>query len=238
MALSTENIGGSGKTPKTINPGVNTVKLNSVDLVQYPFMQKEEAYFVVFNVETKPMGEGFEGFFLDKDDESKGRHEGQVGQVKENKWNYKDSVLPSGDEINRDKSLLGVIKRVCLATDCIKWFEDANGKYETIEEFYEAFNKDKPYAGVWLEMVVAGKDYQKKNSEYTGTDMFLPKTKRGVVAYRAEGANNTLLEYDEASYWEKIVKEDVSNFSNNDSDVDAEDPFAVDNAMDEEDPFV
>ena len=112
--LSTKDVktAGEGGTPKTISPGNHTLKVNSVELKQFPFMESDNAYYLHMNVETEPMGEGFEGFWRDMDDESKGRYEGQVGQLKANRWYYKDGETKSGVPVNRDTEILKFIKEI------------------------------------------------------------------------------------------------------------------------------
>ena len=102
--LSTKDVktGGDGGTPKTITPGNHTLKVNNIELKQWSFMEKDNSYFVNLSVEPKPI-EGFEGFFINPDDESLGRYEGQVGQVKSQRWFYKDG------ETKREKMIAGNI---------------------------------------------------------------------------------------------------------------------------------
>jgi hypothetical protein len=72
---------------KTIAPGNHVLKINSVELEDFRFI--EGAKHLILHVETAPI-EGFEGFLLDKDDESKGRFEGQIGRVKASQYAYAD----------------------------------------------------------------------------------------------------------------------------------------------------
>ena len=104
-------------------------------------MEKDNAYFVNLSVETKPL-ENFEGFWIDKNDESKGRHEGQVGIVKSGRYFYRDGETKSGVQIHRDNEILKFIKNLCNEASCDGWFKKADDKYETIEEFIEGFNNE------------------------------------------------------------------------------------------------
>ena len=73
MALSTTDLGtggtGSGMA-KTIAPGNHILKINSIELADFSFLPG--AKHLILNVETTPI-EGFDGFLIDKDDETKGR---------------------------------------------------------------------------------------------------------------------------------------------------------------------
>ena len=188
--LSTKDVktGGDGGTPKTITPGNHTLKVNSIELKLWSFMEKDNSYFVNLSVETKPI-EGFEGFFINPDDESLGRYEGQVGQVKSQRWFYKDGETKRGDAIYRDNEILKFIKNFCSETGCSDWFKKADDKYETIEEFVEAFNSDAPFKDKWLDCCVAGKEFYKKNG-YLGYDMFFAKYANRTKGYAAEGTGD------------------------------------------------
>lgn len=229
MGLNTDNVTtGGGSLPKIMGPGNNTVKLHKLELQQWPFMEADDAYYLTMHLETKPI-EGFEGFFIDKDDQSKGTYEGQVGQVKASRWYYKDSLTKSGKKIERDLSLLQAIKNICEAANCIDWFEGANNVYDTIEEFVEGFNNDKPYAGKWMDICIAGKEYEKKDSEYTGWDLFLPKYMKGYPTIVAEG-DDRVMTFSEEDHRERLESEPVENFGDDDS---SDSPF-VDNSADDD----
>jgi hypothetical protein len=197
--LSTKDVktGGDGGTPKTITPGNHTLKVNAIELKQFPFMEKDNAYFINLNVETKPI-EGFEGFWINKDDESLGRHEGQVGTVKSTRWFYKDGETKSGTPISRDTEILKFVKNLCNEAGCDAWFKKADDQYETIEEFVDGFNSDKPFADKWLDCCVAGKEYHKSNG-YIGYDMYFAKYAKGVKGFASEGSTN-VHEYNENEF--------------------------------------
>jgi len=220
MALKTKEIAEkkSGNIAKVIFPGQHKVKLNNLELKRFSFMEAEGGYYLVMNVETEPIGEGFEGFFLDPNDESKGRYEGQVGQVKTNRYFYKDNTLPSGVQIERDQEILKQIKNLCVEADCLNWLVNADGKYDTIEELVEGFNNDKPYANVYFNMVVGGKEYLNKQNHYN-YDLYLPKYKKGYTLYEAASKTSSkLLPYSEAEHVIKAERTDVEGFSSSEND--------------------
>jgi len=209
--LNTKDVKTGGGMPKTITPGEHTLKINNLELKRFPFMEQDNGYFLVLNVETAPI-EGFEGFFIDKDDESKGRYEGQIGQIKTNRFYYKDGETKSGIPVNRDEDLLRVFKNLCLATDTVEWFESISGKYETIEDMVAAINAKAPFANKFLNICVAGKEFERNNG-FTGYDLFLPKLSRGKFAYEMSDANpSKLLQFDSATHWEKLAPKAVAAF--------------------------
>ena len=211
--IASENTGGGG-LPKTIKPGEQVLKINSVGLKRFPFMEADNGYYFVLNVETKPL-EDFEGFFIDPNDESKGRYEGQVGEIKTNRYFYKDGETKSGIKVNRDEEILRQISRISLiSTGAQKWLDSVDGKFETIEELVDAFNESGVFNGLYYNFCVAGKEYERKNG-YTGYDLFLPKLTRQTSAFELESvANSRLLPFNEADHWIKLESKPVESFGN------------------------
>jgi hypothetical protein len=217
MALKTKEIAEkkSGNISKVIFPGQHKVKINNLELKRFNFMESEGGYYLVMNVETEPIGAGFEGFFIDPSDESKGRYEGQVGQVKTNKYFYKDTTLPSGVEISRDDEIIKQVKNICVQADCLDWLVNADGKFNTIEELIEGFNEAKPFGDNYFNMTIGGKEYLNKQNHYN-YDLYLPKYKKGFTLYEAVGTTNSnLLPYNETEHVIKAEKQDVEGFSSN-----------------------
>jgi hypothetical protein len=217
MSLSTKDVGGTEGSGglKTILPGQQKLKINSIELKQFSFMESAGGYYFIMNVETEPI-ENFEGFLIDIDDPSKGRYEGQVGQVKTNRYYYKDGETKGGTEIKRDVELMKQIKKVCSVTDCINWFDKADGKYETIEDMVAGFNKSAKFKDTYLNVTVAGKEYARNNG-YTGYDLFLPKLSKMQVAMEPVDAKiSKLIPFNESEHWNKLVAKPVSEFGGDD----------------------
>ena len=103
MGLSTTDLGTGSGGAKTIAPGNHVLKINSLELEDFRFI--ESAYHLILHVETEPIA-GFEGFMIDKDDESKGHYEGQIGRVKASQYAFADGLTKSGVKIQRDRSIL------------------------------------------------------------------------------------------------------------------------------------
>ena len=95
---------GSGKTKPVISAGNHVVRINSVSFDQTPY--DAEAYNILLNVETKPVGGEFEGFLLNVNEPNGPRYQGQVGRVRFSPYPYKDATLPSGREISRDNEVM------------------------------------------------------------------------------------------------------------------------------------
>ena len=220
--LSTKDVnvssGEGGGIPKVISPGNHKLKINNISLIQNnSYLKRNDAYHVLLSVETEPL-ENFEGFWIDKNNESLGRHEGQVGNVRASDWPYKDNVTNKGIEIKRDMQILKFIKNICKETDCEKWFDDADGKYETIEDFVQGFNEEAPFADKWLECCVAGSEYYKQNG-YIGHNLWFAKYSQGTKGFAKADANEKVHVYNEDLHLKKAEKpEEVEEFDNTTDD--------------------
>ena len=213
MALSTTDLGtGSSGTAKTIAPGNHVLKINSIELEDFRFV--EGARHLILHVETEPI-EDFEGFWIDKDNESLGRYGGQIGRVKANQYAFADGETKSGIKIQRDRSILIFLQNLCNARGINDWFREQDGKHETVEDFVNAFNKSASYREKFLEFCVAGKEYESK-SGYTNYDMWLPRAENKKYAM-AEVEAGKVITYDEVKHLKKIEVKDVKTFGDDDS---------------------
>jgi len=212
MALSTTDLGTGGSgLPKTITPGNHVLKINSIELEDFKFI--DNAYHLMLHVETAPI-EGFEGFMIDKNDESKGRYEGQIGRVKASQYAFADGETKSGIKIQRDRSILIFLRTLAHTMELDSWFLEQDGQHETIEDFVKAFNKTADYKNKFLEFCVAGKEYEGKTG-YTNYDMWLPKAEGKKYAYGAvEGG--AVIKYDETKHLKKLEVKEVKSFGDDD----------------------
>lgn len=174
MALSTKNIP-QGGTPKTLSPGNHRCKLNNIELLDG---YNPESLHVVFHVEGEPVGAGFEGFLRDKDDQSKGRFEGQVGRVKASQWAFESKTLPSGAEINRDESILKILMAIAKAQG--KTAELDTVEADNIQDYIEKA-KAVLCNDTFIYWCFGGREYEKNN--YTNFDLYLPKAQGNSYAF-------------------------------------------------------
>jgi hypothetical protein len=209
MALSTTDLstGGGSGLPKTIQTGNHVLKINKITLEDYQFI--DNAKHLVLHVETQPI-DGFEGFMIDKDDESKGHYAGQIGRVKASQYAFADGETKSGVKIQRDRSLLIFLQNLCKSLGVNEWFVAQDDKHDTIEDFIKAFAKDAPYTDKFMEFCIAGKEYESK-SGYTNYDMWLPKGEGNKYAY-GEIEGGKVLKYDESKHLKKMEVKEVKSF--------------------------
>jgi hypothetical protein len=211
MGLSTTDLGGGSSLAKTIAPGNHVLKVNNIELEDFRFI--DGAKHLILHVETEPI-EGFEGFLLDKDDESKGRYTGQIGRVKASQYAFADGETKSGIKIQRDRSVLIFLQTLSKALGVNDWFAEQDGKHETIEDFVDAFNIQAPIKDKYLRMCVAGKEYLNK-AGYTTYDMWLPKADNKKYAL-TELNSDKVITFDETKHLKKLEVKDVNNFGNDD----------------------
>ena len=212
MALSTTDLGKEGSgLPKTITPGNHVLKINSIELEEFKFI--DGAYHLMMHVETAPI-EGFEGFFIDKDDESKGRYAGQIGRVKASQYAFADGETKSGIKIQRDRSILIFLRSLANTLKINDWFLGQDGQHETIEDFVKAFNSSAPYKDKFLEFCVAGKEYEGKTG-YTNYDMWLPKAEGKKYAF-GEVEGGAVIKFDETKHLKKLEVKEVKSFGDDD----------------------
>jgi hypothetical protein len=213
MALSTTDLGtaGSSGLPKTIIPGNHVLKINSIELEEFKFIPG--AFHLMLHVETQPI-EGFEGFMIDKDDESKGRYDGQIGRVKASQYAFADGETKTGIKIQRDRSILIFLRTLAHTLELDSWFVEQDGKHETIEDFVKEFNRTANFRGKFLEFCVAGKEYEGK-SGYTNYDMWLPKAEGKKYAFGAL-ETTSVVTFDEAKHLKKMEVKEVKSFGDDD----------------------
>ena len=190
--LSTKGIQEGGKA-KTLSPGKHTVKLHSISLGKG---YEEGSYNVYLHVEGPDMGPEFEGFFKDKDNQSKGRYAGQVGRVRLSPFPYKDGVTKSGIQVFRDQNILRGLKSLSKALGLTEELDKITAN--TIEEFVEKasnlFATAQPF-----NIICGGKQYEKGG--YTQYDLFVPNSKDGKYGFEAASVDpkdSKLMTYDPA----------------------------------------
>ena len=209
--LSTKNIKTEGGgIPKSLQPGNHKCKIVDVELEDFKFIK--DAKHLRFYLETEPLKEGFEGFFIDKANESKGRHMGQVGWVKASEWAFADGTTKGGVEVSRDQDILKFIKTICQAFGRKDWLDAQDDKHDTIESLITAFIKEAPYKGAFLNWCIGGKEYQNKQG-YTNYDLFLPKFNKAGVPFESLTASpSKLIKFKDEEHIRKAKVTPVTEF--------------------------
>jgi hypothetical protein len=202
--LSTKDMSvGSGKARPLMGPGNAVVRINSISLDQTPY--DSNAWNLNLHMETEPITGEFEGFFRDKNNESMGRYEGQIGRVRTSPFPYKDTTLPSGREISRDQEILKsmiFLGEVLGKRDALDAIEA-----DTIEEFIDQCNtlfSNSDFFNVCL----GSREWENKEG-YTNNDLYLPKlSKDGVPMEAKDTENSRLIEFNAGTHVKPVVKKD------------------------------
>ena len=224
MGLSTKGTGGTGQS-KLIEPGNTMAKILRFELDQPSFLAKDNGYYLQLHLEGPDLGPEFEGFFINKDNESLGRHAGKVGKVKTNQYPYKDGVTKGGTPVFRDNDIIKAIRNILREMDADEWMDKMDGKFETIEELVEGLNRDMPFAEKFMNYCIAGRQYIKQNG-YTANDCYLPKWSKFAVPYESVAASpSKLAKFDPEIHLQQ--PKPVEGFSGDDDENDATPPPAA-----------
>ena len=207
VMLNTKDMSaGSGRTKPVLDPGNHVVKINSISLDQTPY--DADSYNIHLHVETAPIGGGFEGFFRDYNDQSKGRYDGQIGRVRISPYPFKDTTLPSGREISRDQEILKHMITLAETLDMRDGLDSIEA--ETIEEFMTEC--DRLMGGSKLiNMCIGGREWENKEG-YINNDLYLPRiSKDGIAMEALDKENSRLLKFDRAVHVKALAKKETSN---------------------------
>jgi len=210
--LNTKNMTvGSGKVRPLMGPGNRQVRINQISFDKTPY--DSDAYNVNLHMETKPIGGDFEGFFRNKDNESEGRYEGQIGRVRISPYPYKDTTLPSGREISRDQE---VLKSMIFLGEVLDKRDELDSiEAETIEDFMKSVN-NVLVSDTWFNVCLASREWENKEG-YINNDLYLPKLSRdGVPAEQLEmeGDNSRLIQFDPAIHIKPVIRKEPEQAKN------------------------
>lgn len=215
--LSTKNVDTDKPNfvPKTLLPGNTAAKIHSIKVEKSTI--KVDALNIVLNIEGPDLGKDFEGFFIDKDDKTKGRHKGQVARLRADQWPFSEFTTKKNVVIERDDQMMKWLKNFCMAICAMDWWDSIDEKYDTIEQIVEALNKAKPFAKKVYNFCIAGKIYKNKEG-YDTYDLFLPKfdpTGAGKVPIEmTDLEGKRLIKFNEAEHVIRDAKpKNVSSFS-------------------------
>jgi hypothetical protein len=211
--FNTKNIkADSGKARPVIDAGNHKIRINSMSFEQTPY--DKEAYKVVLHVETEPLDGEFQGFLKDKNNPSGGRYQGQVGRVRFQQYDYKDTVLPSGIEIKRDKSIL---KSMVFLAETLDMRDELDSiQAQTLNEFMDACNKIFSNSK-FFNACICGKEWENKEG-YVNLDLFLAKRSLSETSIEScDVEHSRLVKFDPEKHIIKIKKKPVTSFESSDN---------------------
>jgi hypothetical protein len=196
---------GAGNLPKSFSPGNHTAKINSISLRWPEYLKKkgEKAYEVVLDLETRPIGDSFEGWLVDKEQKDGPRVLGQTARVKTRKWPYKDGSWTGNGKTIKFDMVLDILKVIQLLEEEAgsTFLKDTSDKFDTIEEIVEAFNKAQPFKDIYFKWCVGGEE-EVSEEGFSKYYMFLPKFEKGYKLFANENNAQHILPYDKALHVE------------------------------------
>lgn len=215
--LSTKDVKTGGDfVPKNIEPGNVKARINSIELDQPNFLEKDDAYFVVLHLETEKPSPDFVGFHTTFGDDTSPTYEGQTGKVKASRWSFRDFETTKGIKIDRDEEIMKFLKNLCEGLEIIKWWNKQDNKFDSIKDLVDQFNKDEPWKGIWLNWCIGGRQYTKTNT-YKGWDLHLPKfSKDGIPFEGLNAVKKRLLTFNMADHTEVTEPKPVEDFGDTD----------------------
>lgn len=177
MGIPTKNIktdeGQTTGLKPILGPGNHTISILSIELFKDKNSEKWGDK-LRLKVTTPPI-EGFKGVAIDKTKPELGNHTGQIGFLNYSKWGFKDDIIPTGIEIFKQDELLKAIKNICDELK-LTWLDEADEKYNTMEELIVAFNTEAPFRGINFHACIYGKAFL--NGTYLNYDLYLPRFDR------------------------------------------------------------
>lgn len=243
MAISTKNVKTQSSVSKSINPGNVVAKLNKLRVAksEKPRDPNVDEYSIIFDLETKPVGDEFVGFEKVFGDPSGGYYLGQTAGVKSGNWPIKTFETKKGEIIEDIDQMLAVIQRVCAAFGNPKWLQSVDGKFNTIDELVAGFNKEKFFKDKYINWCIGG-TATKNDQGYTKYYLYLPDYKVCPVAFSAVASEVTKFNADDHIYRKDsladssmnndLIDEGNDNIDNDDD----EDLFSLD-SEDDATPF-
>lgn len=213
--LSTKEIKTSNGNSPVLKPGNHVVKINAVYLSVPPY--NSDAYDLVFEVESEPVGGDFKGFLIDSNNENGPRYQGQVARVNSQRYPFADTVLKNGNEINRDQEILKMLVKIAEALDLRDSLDQITAG--NIEEFVKRANQIFKN-GKYFNICIAGREWE-NNQGYINYNLFLPKFNKNKLALEnLDIEDSKLIQFNEEEHIIKIKAKTISNFSSDAEDDD------------------
>lgn len=160
---------------KTLVPGSGVFTLVGMTCKANDY-NDQDGYDITMNLEGEDLTAlGFEGFFLDVEDPSLGRHKGAVGKVKLNQYTYvtktfAETATKAEQTIDRDSAIINDLGK--LAKIFNKVDELFEGEVDGIPALIA--KAERLFKGCKLAAVIGGKQYIDKKG-YTQYELYLVK---------------------------------------------------------------
>jgi len=203
---------------KVLSPNTTFASITDMTLEKPGYQSDENPLIITVSLEGPPL-ENFEGFFIDKNDESKGRHRGQVATV-QTEYAFKDYTFK--DKLyERDQQIFKWLND--FAIDLGQW-DKIKGNLENVNSIEEYFNGIKKYLiGKKGFFTIAGKEYKKEGNEFINHRLFFPKRTAKASPYVGAASQHdpypgNLVVFDPNVHIKKLVNKDNEDLLNETKD--------------------
>jgi hypothetical protein len=188
------NTSGVSVKMKNLPYGKQKCKINKIEVATQDTTKGKITRLNLY-LESEPVGDGFEGFYIDNDDHSKGRHLGRTGKVGSNPYggykdrSYKDKKYFAVDDI------VDFIHQLCVEGGST-WVHDVNGKFKNFEAFIDGFNKEQPLKDVFLTYTLGAQAKMNEKTGYVDYYLNIVKSEKGFVSFANDENLDQLTEFD------------------------------------------
>jgi len=184
--ISTKETSGN-YTPKQLEPSNQKIQIKNISLKEGFFSEGPvKSYDLVLDAVGVDLGDDFDGFYIDNDNHSKGKHKGQSARIKASRFSYENKTIKGKDgkdfEIDRDQSIATFVIKIAKATGCDKWLADNDGKHDTIELFVKAFNETAKFKDQFLDSCISGREYYNKGG-YPAYELYFDKFSKDGIPF-------------------------------------------------------
>lgn len=205
--ISAKGVKKTSYVSKSIQPGVVEAKIIglAVTKVDNPRDPKVPEYKVTLKLLTKKPEPDFEGWDIDPQDPSKGKYQGQFGQVSTSNWNYKTFTF-NNKKTGRDKTVTYEEQIVGLFQEIAEGFglpdlltqEVYQNGFPTWSAFINKLATDCKFKSTYVHFLIGGT--KTKNSKGS-TVTYLNLADRKLIDYKKRIALEAadLAPYDEAT---------------------------------------
>lgn len=223
FSLNNYNPAEGNYVSKILLPGTHKCKILDIRLETPPYDTNQ--FNLVFFLEGEPVGDGFEGVQIDRNNPSRGNYAGQIANVRSGQYGFKDWEY-KGKTIKRDDSIQNFLGTFLKQLGLLEKFQSYNIQCDTIQELVQAVKNFICKPDFWIYFTIGGQKYYKDNSEYPNYSLFLPKRTEGKYAYALKLEDPNLLMFNESVHvYEKKTNEDTENTVSEFSPAPADDIF-------------
>lgn len=173
---------------KSLSPGTGVFTINEITWDNNSY-NDNDGIDITLHLEGEDLtAQGFEGFFIDMENQELGRHKGAVGKVKLSRYSYATKDYPaSGNKaaqtVSREDAVVNEISKMSN----ILGLNDQLLEGVVADETAMVNKASHVFKGSKIRATIGGREYLDKNG-YIKHSLYLVKADKGFYAYEAENA--------------------------------------------------